>query len=328
MVVVKVFHGHDVKRFVIEQQDLSHSSLLDLMHNNFPTITKEHCFKYFDNEGDLCTLTDATFADCFVHLTESKKEKQGEESSKEQGEASQEPAETSETPKEKTERERIVRLFSCEKVAVPTCDRETLFRQLSSQEEEDEEAEGAAQARRPEHAVGRGGIKEIHPGITCDCCEMSPISGPRYKCQECADFDLCQRCYDSPMSQSVLDHVGDHEFIQMSSLDTLRSRKRPQRGGIKIPLRTEIIATERVPAVIPSEAISPLSPRTGAEWTEISVGTPQIEGLLRAFGVDVDKAKEAVGKFIRTGDFRDILQHMGSSRSREGGVEAETSTGG
>jgi hypothetical protein len=57
-----------------------------------------------------------------------------------------------------------------------------------------------------------------------------------------------------------------------------------------------------------------MSPRLGSEWTEVSIGAPHVEGLLRAFGVDVGSAKDAVKKFVSTGDFQEILEHLKSLR--------------
>jgi hypothetical protein len=322
MVILKVFHGHDIKRFEMKKrEELAFTSLIDLLRSDFKTISEDHCFKYFDSEGDLCTLTEATFEDCFSAAFSSiegraarEKGKQEERPSEHQGEVTQESEGKAHT----------IRLFSCEKVAVPTCERETLMSQIQLVMSGREVSPAVKQLRGQ---VQRGGLQETHPGITCDCCDMSPITGPRYKCEECGDFDLCQACYESPMSPSILEHVSNHEFKQMSSLDTMRGR-RTRGGGIRIPLHTEIIESERLPTVLPQEPQTALSPRTGSEWTEVQIGAPHVEGLLRAFGVDVDKAKEAVSKFISTGDFRDIMEHIGGSRNREQGVEAETSTGG
>ena len=32
-------------------------------------------------------------------------------------------------------------------------------------------------------------------GVTCNSCKVSPIKGPRVKCDHCADYDLCWDCY-------------------------------------------------------------------------------------------------------------------------------------
>lgn len=37
---------------------------------------------------------------------------------------------------------------------------------------------------------------EVHEGITCGRCHMSPIRGDRFKCSVCDSFDLCETCYD------------------------------------------------------------------------------------------------------------------------------------
>ncbi|KAF6030794.1 hypothetical protein EB796_010915 [Bugula neritina] len=52
----------------------------------------------------------------------------------------------------------------------------------------------------------------IHSGkdnFQCDCCHTSPISGTRFKCGVCENFDLCQSCERT--SQEF--HNPDHIFL-------------------------------------------------------------------------------------------------------------------
>ena len=37
------------------------------------------------------------------------------------------------------------------------------------------------------------GVK--HPNIVCDTCKRQGISGMRWKCKKCHDYDLCTQCY-------------------------------------------------------------------------------------------------------------------------------------
>ncbi|CAF1116307.1 unnamed protein product, partial [Didymodactylos carnosus] len=34
-----------------------------------------------------------------------------------------------------------------------------------------------------------------HEHVCCDACQQIPITGVRYKCLQCPDYDLCQACY-------------------------------------------------------------------------------------------------------------------------------------
>jgi len=48
----------------------------------------------------------------------------------------------------------------------------------------------------------------VHHGITCDGCQQSPITGVRFKCRACADYDLCEACE----AKNV--HPADHPMIK------------------------------------------------------------------------------------------------------------------
>ena len=49
----------------------------------------------------------------------------------------------------------------------------------------------------------------IHRGITCNSCQASPICGIRYKCSNCVDYDVCERC------EVRDDHNKTHVFIKI-----------------------------------------------------------------------------------------------------------------
>jgi hypothetical protein len=48
----------------------------------------------------------------------------------------------------------------------------------------------------------------VHRNITCDICNMSPITGARFKCCVCSDFDLCSKCEASDK------HNAKHPMIK------------------------------------------------------------------------------------------------------------------
>jgi len=48
----------------------------------------------------------------------------------------------------------------------------------------------------------------VHHGITCDGCQQSPITGIRFKCRTCPDFDLCEACEAKNL------HPADHPLVK------------------------------------------------------------------------------------------------------------------
>ena len=35
---------------------------------------------------------------------------------------------------------------------------------------------------------------DIHLGVKCNVCQHKPIAGPRFKCAQCPEFNLCEKC--------------------------------------------------------------------------------------------------------------------------------------
>jgi len=58
-------------------------------------------------------------------------------------------------------------------------------------------------------APKKSGNKEIHSTVTCDKCGTFPIVGIRYKCMDCPNFDLCEKCEES----KYLEH--EHNFLKI-----------------------------------------------------------------------------------------------------------------
>jgi len=51
----------------------------------------------------------------------------------------------------------------------------------------------------------------VHHGVTCDGCNISPIVGIRYKCQGCENFDFCEKCH----IELKKNHPSEHQFIKI-----------------------------------------------------------------------------------------------------------------
>lgn len=49
----------------------------------------------------------------------------------------------------------------------------------------------------------------IHRGITCNGCDTKPIRGVRWRCANCADFDLCSDC------EATNSHIKTHVFYKI-----------------------------------------------------------------------------------------------------------------
>ncbi|KAJ2361893.1 hypothetical protein IW150_007136, partial [Coemansia sp. RSA 2607] len=102
--------------------------------------------------------------------------------------------------------------------------------------------------------------KPIHDGVTCDVCNM-PIAGVRYKCGNCADYDLCETC------EAKNEHNADHLFIKM---------RLPRRMMVNRPLLPMVYPPVSTPAPKPESAtVSPQSqPMTASKGKESERSVP------------------------------------------------------
>jgi len=48
----------------------------------------------------------------------------------------------------------------------------------------------------------------VHHGVSCDNCNKSPITGARFKCKLCPNFDLCEECESKDV------HPADHPLFK------------------------------------------------------------------------------------------------------------------
>ena len=51
-----------------------------------------------------------------------------------------------------------------------------------------------------------------HYYFACSQCKTQPIIGPRFQCQTCVDYDICEYCYDLNLHTPDLNHDISHEF--------------------------------------------------------------------------------------------------------------------
>ncbi len=97
----------------------------------------------------------------------------------------------------------------------------------------------------------------VHRGVECNSCGVHPITGTRYHCLNCFDFDLCEAC------EALCPHNASHVFAKLRI-------PAPSRGGLKQVM-------EKWYPGNPDDIVTPLEPRvskplldeTGMERTDL-----------------------------------------------------------
>lgn len=82
----------------------------------------------------------------------------------------------------------------------------------------------------PEHSHWSGKLSELetveasetNTGIICDACRQESFRGPRYKCTQCPDYDLCEDCYDAGH------HDSSHSFWRLEKMDSIPVVRQPR----------------------------------------------------------------------------------------------------
>jgi len=84
----------------------------------------------------------------------------------------------------------------------------------------------------PEAAAPMSGI-EVHPGVACDGCSQAPILGKRFKCLQCPDYDLCERCFKrNKVDMSVHPHEVYAQVQSNTIGDVVQSYYAPANGSM------------------------------------------------------------------------------------------------
>ena len=62
-----------------------------------------------------------------------------------------------------------------------------------------------------------------HKGIRCQKCFSEPIIGIRYKCTECDDYNLCEKCEEENSKENF--HNNEHVFIKLRKTKEIKKEK-------------------------------------------------------------------------------------------------------
>ena len=99
-----------------------------------------------------------------------------------------------------------------------------MLRMLHESSGKDGYANRIPQTRMLHSSSGRHGFEQrvpaaSHIGVTCDSCAKD-ITGIRYKCTMCPNYDLCSTCMDmhdaSVEGNPNMKHPQDHYFLRIS----------------------------------------------------------------------------------------------------------------
>ncbi|KAF2437091.1 EF-hand, partial [Tothia fuscella] len=104
----------------------------------------------------------------------------------------------------------------------------------------------------------------IHRGVTCNSCDIKPIRGVRWRCSNCADYDLCSECHSVGM------HPRTHIFYEVKVPAPFIGNPR-QAQPVPYPGKPQLM-----PRFLPAELCK-------RYITETSFEKAEVEGLYEQF---------------------------------------------
>ncbi|KIM31741.1 hypothetical protein M408DRAFT_327187 [Serendipita vermifera MAFF 305830] len=102
----------------------------------------------------------------------------------------------------------------------------------------------------------------MHNRVTCDGCGMNPIVGVRHKCLDCRDFDFCDACMVTKISehntaQNIAPGATGHEFIALHTPGKVVVHIRPMQNVTPTVPATTPVAAPDAAAVPPTRLGAP-----------------------------------------------------------------------
>lgn len=78
---------------------------------------------------------------------------------------------------------------------------------------------------RPTPQWSAGDSLPKHIGVWCDVCRRRNFAGTRWKCGNCANYDLCDRCHEIPSIRHQ--HNPGHVYVELDRPVALRDNEQP-----------------------------------------------------------------------------------------------------
>ncbi|KAJ3115467.1 hypothetical protein HDU96_000626 [Phlyctochytrium bullatum] len=121
--------------------------------------------------------------------------------------------------------------------------------------------------------------KQVHRYVTCDGCGRKSFAGSRFKCADCPDYDLCQRC----ITAAQVLHVPGHWFNRIDAQPARRVRAAPDNAAP--PTAHQMVLTQMctlpsvdpptLPGSFPTESANLENVARVNEWQEVRKGKPK-----------------------------------------------------